>query len=67
MGAEIPVAQGRTYSAKLVAEVMSRTPLERIEVIRILPQLNTGEELGNLIEDPWKVIECGRLPPWRLN
>ena len=48
MGAEIPVAEGRTYSAKLVAEVMSRTPLERIEVIRNGEVIETREIEGGV-------------------
>ncbi|MEG9863058.1 MAG: DUF3604 domain-containing protein [Parvularculales bacterium] len=35
-----------------------RHKITRIEVIRITPQNDPGEDVANLIEDPWKVIPC---------
>jgi len=35
-----------------------RTPISRIEVIRIHPQNRPGEPVGPLIEDPWKSFDC---------
>lgn len=35
-----------------------RKPIERIEVVRIRPQIVAGEDVGQLIEDPWKVLSC---------
>ncbi len=36
----------------------ARKPIERIEVVRIRPQVNAGEYVGDLIEDPWLVLPC---------
>tara|TARA_Y100001960_G_scaffold7746_1_gene7593 strand:- start:15369 stop:17600 length:2232 start_codon:yes stop_codon:yes gene_type:complete len=35
-----------------------RKIISRIEVIRILPQISEGEDINNLIQDPWKVMNC---------
>jgi len=35
-----------------------RRPITRVEIVRIRPQLEAGEPLGRLIEDPWKVLPC---------
>lgn len=35
-----------------------RTPIERIEIIRIRRQQAADEALAPLIEDPWKVLRC---------
>ncbi|HXG28885.1 MAG TPA: DUF3604 domain-containing protein [Nevskiales bacterium] len=40
----------------------TRKPIERIEVVRILPQAHKGEAVEDLIEDPWKVIACSGDP-----
>ncbi len=36
----------------------ARKPVERIEVVRIRPQSVAGEDVGDLIEDPWLVLPC---------
>ncbi|MEN8721741.1 MAG: DUF3604 domain-containing protein [Alphaproteobacteria bacterium] len=36
----------------------TRKGVERLEVIRIRPQITQGEDVAGLIEDPWKVFEC---------
>lgn len=35
-----------------------RRAIKRIEVIRIRPQIVAGEDIGQLIEDPWQILEC---------
>jgi len=35
-----------------------RHVIERVEVIRIRPQVTADEAIGPLIEDPWKVLPC---------
>ena len=39
-----------------------RRPIERIEVVRIFPQLDRAERVESLIEDPWRVYECDGDP-----
>lgn len=36
----------------------TRRPVERIEVVRIRPQVRPDETISELIDDPWKVHEC---------
>ncbi len=35
-----------------------RRRIERIEVVRIRPQVTPGEDVATLIDDPWKVLPC---------
>lgn len=35
-----------------------RKKIDRIEVVRIRPQIFKGEDVSNLIEDAWKVFQC---------
>ncbi|MCZ6463041.1 MAG: DUF3604 domain-containing protein, partial [Proteobacteria bacterium] len=36
----------------------TRRPITRIEVIRIRPQVEPGEDVAELIDDPWKIFDC---------
>ena len=40
-----------------------RRPITRIEVVRIRPQKTVGEDIGALVEDPWRVLPCDG-DPW---
>ncbi len=35
-----------------------RRRIARVEIVRVRPQDSAGEDIGALIDDPWKVIEC---------
>ena len=39
-----------------------RKAIDRIEVIRILPQEKPGEDVGDLIQDPWQTFACSGDP-----
>jgi hypothetical protein len=35
-----------------------RRPIERVEVVRIRPQVHPAEPVDGLVEDPWRVLPC---------
>ena len=35
-----------------------RYSISRIEIIKVLPEINTSENPEELIMDPWKTFEC---------
>lgn len=39
-----------------------RLRIERIEIVKIQPQVSTTEDVGSLIEDPWKTFSCPEDP-----
>jgi hypothetical protein len=39
-----------------------RRPISRIEVVRIRPQTHPGEDVGTIVDDPWKVLTCDSDP-----
>ncbi|MFK8031849.1 MAG: DUF3604 domain-containing protein [Gammaproteobacteria bacterium] len=47
------LCRGECYNPSSV-----RRPIERIEIVRIMPQRFEKENIAPLITDPWKVIEC---------
>ena len=47
------LCQGECYHPSDV-----RRPITRLEIIRIRPQTDAGEDVTHLIEDPWKVFQC---------
>ncbi|MEO2167461.1 MAG: DUF3604 domain-containing protein, partial [bacterium] len=62
-----PAETGRALSPERIAKLCmgecfhpddKRHRIERIEVVRVRPQLHAGEDVGPLIEDPWMVLPC---------
>lgn len=47
------VCRGECYNPSNTRKV-----IDRIEVVRILPQDHRGENVKDLIEDPWKIFAC---------
>ncbi|MCR9093009.1 MAG: DUF3604 domain-containing protein [bacterium] len=40
----------------------ARRAIERIDVIRVRPQIFEGEDVGSLVDDPWRSFECDGDP-----
>ena len=41
---------------------IDRRRIERIEVVRIRPQSHAGEDVAQLVEDPWRSFDCPANP-----
>ena len=39
-----------------------RRPIERIDLVRIRPQIFEGEDVGSLVDDPWRSFDCPADP-----
>ncbi len=57
-----PEQLARLCQGECYAPSDRRRPIQRIEVIRIRPQISPDEEITALVEDPWRVLPCAPDP-----
>ena len=53
-----PEALARLCRGECYHPTDTRRLITRIEVVRIRPQVEPGEDLGELIQDPWRRFDC---------
>ena len=58
LGVEMPVELSQLCLGECYRPTDVRRRIERIEVIRIRPQVSADEDVASLIDDPWQSFEC---------